>query len=87
MSVNALRSHLAEFGLVVAKGISRIDELSELAENDPSLPPEARDSHLSVEKREVSLVGVNVHTMAEEDDTLLRDVSTRSRDRTIWSPP
>jgi transposase len=43
MSVNALRSHLAEFGLVVAKGIGRIDELSELAENDPSLPPEARE--------------------------------------------
>jgi transposase len=43
MSVNALRSHLAEFGLVVAKGIGRIDELSELAENDASLPQEARE--------------------------------------------
>ena len=43
MSVNALLGHLAEFGLVVAKGISRIEELSELAENDPSLPPEAKE--------------------------------------------
>ena len=34
------------------------------------------DSHLSVENREVSLVGVNVHAMAEKDDTLLRDVSS-----------
>src|SRR5271156_5971323 len=42
MSVNALRSHLAEFGLVVAKGIGRVDELSELAENDASLPQEAK---------------------------------------------
>jgi transposase len=33
MSVNALRSHLGENGLVVAKGIGRNDELSELAEN------------------------------------------------------
>jgi len=42
MSVNALRSHLAEFGLTVAKGLGRLDELSELAENDASLPEEAR---------------------------------------------
>lgn len=27
MSVNALRGHLAEFGIVVAKGIGRVDEL------------------------------------------------------------
>ena len=43
MSVNALRSHLAEFGIVVARGIGRIDELSELAEKDPSLPQEAKE--------------------------------------------
>jgi transposase len=33
MSVNALRGHLAEFGLVVAKGISRVGELLELADS------------------------------------------------------
>ena len=33
MSVNALRGHLAEFGLVVAKGIERIDELLALAQS------------------------------------------------------
>jgi len=42
MSVNALRSHLAGFGLVAAKGIGRVDALIELADNDPSLPEEAR---------------------------------------------
>ena len=42
MSVNALRGHLAEFGLVVAKGISRVGELLELAERDGALPQEAR---------------------------------------------
>ena len=41
MSVNALRGHLAEFGLVVAKGIERVDELLDLANNDASLPEEA----------------------------------------------
>ena len=38
MSVNALRGHLSEFGIVVAKGIGRVDELLELAESDTTLP-------------------------------------------------
>ena len=42
MGVNALRSHLAEFGLVVAKGIGRVGELLALADADPTLPEEAR---------------------------------------------
>jgi transposase len=44
MSVNALRSHMAEFGLVVAKGIGRVGELLALAGNDASLPAEARET-------------------------------------------
>jgi transposase len=42
MSVNALRSHLTEFGLVVAKGIGRIGELLALSENDTTIPAAAR---------------------------------------------
>jgi transposase len=42
MSVNALRGHLAEFGIVVAKGIGRVDELLDLAERDTMLPEVAR---------------------------------------------
>jgi transposase len=38
MSVNALRGHLAEFGLVVAKGIAHVDELRALAQEDARLP-------------------------------------------------
>jgi transposase len=38
MSVNAVRSHLAEFGIVAAKGIGRVDELLELAKEDATLP-------------------------------------------------
>ena len=44
MSVNALRGHLAEFGLVIAKGISRVDGLLELAKADVSLPEEAKET-------------------------------------------
>jgi transposase len=42
MPVNALRSHLSEFGIVVAKEIGRVDELLELAEKDPTLPGAAK---------------------------------------------
>jgi transposase len=42
MSVNALRAHLSEFGLVVAKGIGRVDQLLGLAEQDATLPDAAR---------------------------------------------
>ncbi len=41
MSVNALRGHLAEFGIVASKGIGRVDELVEKAENDATLPSAA----------------------------------------------
>jgi transposase len=39
MAVNALRGHLAEFGIVAAKGIGRVDELLALAKADAALPP------------------------------------------------
>jgi len=34
------------------------------------------DAQLGVEKGELPVVGVNVHAMAEKDDTLLRDIAT-----------
>jgi transposase len=42
MSVNALRGHLAEFGLIAPKGVGRVGELLELANADASLPNEAK---------------------------------------------
>ncbi len=42
MSINALRSHLLEFGIVIAKGIGRVDELLDVAEQDATLPNAAR---------------------------------------------
>ena len=42
MSVNARRSHLSEFGIIIAKGIGRIDELLKLAEVDTTLPDAAK---------------------------------------------
>src|SRR6195256_2829576 len=44
MSVNALRGHLAEFGIIVAKGIGRVDELLALAQSDTELPQIAKST-------------------------------------------
>jgi len=44
MSVNALRGHLAEFGIVAARGIGRVDELLALAQSDATLPEIAKSS-------------------------------------------
>ncbi len=41
MSVNALRAHLAEFGIVVARGVGRAGELIEMAARDADLPAAA----------------------------------------------
>ena len=44
MSVNALRGHLSEFGIIAAKGIGRVDELLDLVESDTTLPNATRAS-------------------------------------------
>ena len=44
MSVNALRGHLSEFGIIAAKEIGRVDELLDLVESDTTLPNAARAS-------------------------------------------
>ena len=41
MIVNALHSHLSDFGIIVAKGIERVEELLHIAEEDTSLPQAA----------------------------------------------
>jgi transposase len=44
MTVNALRGHLSEFGLIAPKGIQRVKELLKLALVDETLPEEARQA-------------------------------------------
>ena len=44
MTVNALRGHLSEFGLIAPKGIQRVKELLALAQADETLPEEARQA-------------------------------------------
>src|ERR1700690_3937198 len=44
MSVNALRDHLQEFGLIAAKGVHRVAELVALAEADQDRPEDAKQA-------------------------------------------
>jgi len=43
-AVNALRGHLAEFGIIAAKGTAKAHELMRLAGDDERLPPMAREA-------------------------------------------
>lgn len=71
MSVNALRGHLAEFGLVVAKGIGRVDELIELAQSDASLPREAREM--------AKLLAAHIEALDRSVDAAERRIATANR--------
>jgi transposase len=65
MSVNALRSHLAEFGIVVARGIGRVDELLALAQSDPALPQVAKSAVAGLAQH---LEGLDQSIEAVEDE-------------------
>ena len=65
MSVNALRGHLAEFGIVAAKGIGRVEELLALAQADAALPRIAKSA---VECLAQHLEGLDRSIEAVEDD-------------------
>jgi transposase len=45
-AVNALRGHLAEFGITAAKGTARARELMSLVDTDDRVPAIARDALL-----------------------------------------
>jgi transposase len=65
MSVNALRGHMAEFGLVVAKGIAHVDELRALAHEDARLPPAAKAA-LSQIGRHLDEIGAALKAIEDE---------------------
>jgi transposase len=65
MSVNALRGHLAEFGLIVAKGIEHVDELRGLAHEDVRLPA-ATKAAVSQIGRHLDEIGASLEAIDDE---------------------
>jgi transposase len=70
MSVNALRGHLQEFGLIAAKGIHRVKELVALALADESLPEEAKQAAI--------LLAAHGDELDEKIDALERKIARAS---------
>lgn len=67
MSVNALRSHLAEFGIIVAKGIGRVSDLLELVKKDVALP--------SATKAAVEVLAQQIETLDQSLDDLEQEIA------------
>ena len=70
MSVNALRGHLSEFGLVAAKGLGRVEALIALALEDAGLPREARDV--------VALLASHLEGLSAKIDALEKTIAKTS---------
>jgi len=71
MSVNALRGHLAEFGIVAAKGIGRVDELLALAQADAALP--------QIAKSVVTALARHLEGLDESIETVEEDIAKAHR--------
>lgn len=67
MTVNALRSHLAEFGIIVAKGIGRVSDLLQLAETDERLP--------SVANAAVMALAQQIEALDQSLDNLEKEIA------------
>lgn len=65
MSINALRGHLAEFGLVVAKGAGHVRELILLAEEDAALP-EAIKQVVQVMAQQIEALGKEIKELEQK---------------------
>lgn len=71
MSVNALRGHLAEFGIVVAKGIGHVDELLALAKADTALP--------QIAKSAVACLAEHLEQLDQSIETVEEDIARAHR--------
>jgi transposase len=65
MSVNALRGHLSEFGIVAAKEIGRAGEPIEKAKSDPALPETAKTA-VKILAQHLEAVGASIATLDKE---------------------
>ncbi len=84
-AVNALRGHLAEFGIVAAKGTAKAHELMRLAKTEESLPPMAQEAlgHIVDQIRDIeSKLEVfderRILALAKEDDVCRRLMTVQS---------
>jgi len=65
MSINALRGHLAEFGLIAPKGAGHVRELIARAENDATLP-KAIQQVVRIMARHIDALGKEIESLEQK---------------------
>jgi transposase len=84
MLANAVRSHAAEFGLVVPKGIQRIPELCALiASSDPDVLPELAKSVLLTLATQIEVINLRILTLERQLVAWHRESAASQRLATI----
>jgi transposase len=81
-TINALRGHLAEFGVVAPQGAAHVERLREAADRpDPDLPPEVREmagvllEQIDALQDKVTALDVRIRSRAKADETAVRLVT------------
>lgn len=83
-SVNALRGHLAEFGIVAARGTAKAHDLMRLASDDERLPPMAREAlgyivaQIHDIESKLRAFEQRIVQLAKEDEVCLRLMTVQS---------
>jgi len=83
--INALRSHLAEMGIVAAKGVGKVDDLVAIVrdENDSRLPPPARQA-LEELVRQIAALDARIDPLQEG---IISQVGSSEAGRRLMSIP
>lgn len=78
-TINALRGHLAEFGIIAPQGTAHVERLRAAAEGpDPDLPPEAREmagvllEQIDALRDKITALEARIRSRAKQDETVAR---------------
>ncbi len=76
-TINALRGHLMEYGLVVAQGMQNVPRLRQLIETHPDLPETARNLSFGLLQ--------HIESLTDKINALEQDLRTRARQDEVAS--
>ena len=74
MLVNAMRGLAAEFGVIVPKGVSKIDQLHELVAEEPTIPPTAQQAFGELNEHRIQ----GTHRIAELETKIVEHARTNN---------
>ena len=83
MLVNAMRGLAAEFGVIVPKGVSKIDQLHELVVEEPTIPPTAQQAFGELNEHRIA----GTHRIAELETKIVEHARTNNMARGLATIP